>query len=1309
MATLALQVAGSALGQFLGGPVGASIGAAIGASAGALIDRSLLNQGTKPVEGPRLSSSNGISANEGNPIPRIYGRVRLGGQVIWATEFEEERTVEKSGSSGGKSVGVGGGGSSQKTLRYSYYANVAIGLCEGPVHLLRRIWADGKPLDLAGVTMRFYNGSADQDPDPLIIAKQETADMPACRGLAYVVFERFPLADYGNRLPQFSFELVRAADGLPGRLRAVNLIPGATEFGYETTEVREDFGYGNSRALNRAQWNHPTDWEAALDDLQALCPNLERVTLINSWFGDDLRASFCSLRPRVETSAKATTGATWLTAGLSRAAARPVSKTGDRPNYGGSPSDASIIHAIRDLKARGLKVALNPFILMDIPAGNTLPDPYTGGVGQPAFPWRGRITASPAPGRTGSPEGSSAVNAQIAAFFGVASASQFSLSGERVVYNGPNEWSLRRMVLHNAMLARAAGGVDTFFLSSELVGLTRLSAGNGVYPAVQGLIALASEVRSLLGPATLITYAADWSEYSADVRNSGADIRFPLDPLWANANIGAVAIDFYPPLSDWRDGALHLDRAVAYSAADPAYLEARIASGEAYDWYYASDAARKNQTRSPINDGAYGKPWVFRQKDIRNWWLNPHIERVNGVELATPTPWVPQSKPVLFAEIGGPAVDKGGNQPNVFPDAKSSENALPHFSTGARDDLVQRRLIEAYIARFDPASPGFDTADNPVSTLYGGRMVMPDFIAPWAYDTRPFPAFPTKTSLWSDGENWARGHWLNGRLEAVPIAALVAMILRDHGHPPASITALDGIADGYIIDRPMSARAALEPVAGLFNLTFRATGDTLVVNGPPVATSLTITREDIVAAKDGTEIDITRAQESELPRVVSLGFLDSERDFYKAVVSARKDDSLARREISDDIALVMPRGRARALIETRLQDLWLARETWRFTLRGNARRVEPGDLVTLETPAGPASVLITRISDTLQRACEGRAFTPLLNANVPVIDEPILDDGTPALPGAAHVRVMELPVARGSSAGPLQIAVRAEPWRGPYSLARINADGTLETLGAAVSAARLGQTLTALPPGPLWRWDKAASLDITLESGALSSLGADAVLAGGNALALFDAGGKVEIIQFQSASLIGQRRYRLTGLLRGLALSEGAAARSLPAGSDCVVMDDALEDLGLSSDVIGRAVELLVLPAGRKAGDGTQVRITALPQGLALRPPAPVGLKAKRGSGGVNISFIRRTRVNGDSFDLYEVPLGEEREDYRIDILAGETLKRSLFSAASSLLYASSDEMQDFGGPQTSLSLSIRQISALVGPGDALNASIPVR
>src|SRR5690606_10867773 len=162
----------------------------------------------------------------------------------------------------------------------------------------------------------------------------------------------------------------------------------------------------------------------------------------------------------------------------------------------------------------------------DVPGDNDLPSPYTGEAPQPAFPWRGDITCYPAPGVDGSPDGTGAAGDQVNAFF---------------AGGGGTGWNFRRLILHYAQLAANAGGVDAFIIGSELKALTRVRSASGVYPAVSQLVTLASDVRAILGGDTVITYAADWTEYGAHVVDAMAqEVRFPLDPLWASSDIDAI-------------------------------------------------------------------------------------------------------------------------------------------------------------------------------------------------------------------------------------------------------------------------------------------------------------------------------------------------------------------------------------------------------------------------------------------------------------------------------------------------------------------------------------------------------------------------------------------------------------------------------------------------------------------------------------------------------------------------------------------------------------------------------------------------
>src|SRR5690606_9417098 len=141
---------------------------------------------TRPIHGPRLTGPRPLSAEEGYPIPRLSGTARPGATVIWATRFEEQTRTQRQGGKGGP-----------KLTSYSYFANVALALCEGEIASVRRVWADGQEIDREQIELRVYRGTADQPPDPLIEAKQGAGNTPAYRGIAYVVLERFPLETYG--------------------------------------------------------------------------------------------------------------------------------------------------------------------------------------------------------------------------------------------------------------------------------------------------------------------------------------------------------------------------------------------------------------------------------------------------------------------------------------------------------------------------------------------------------------------------------------------------------------------------------------------------------------------------------------------------------------------------------------------------------------------------------------------------------------------------------------------------------------------------------------------------------------------------------------------------------------------------------------------------------------------------------------------------------------------------------------------------------------------------------------------------------
>ncbi|WP_458756624.1 baseplate multidomain protein megatron [Afipia sp. TerB] len=1292
MAALVLSVAGGAAGAAFG-PAGALAGRIGGALLGNMLDRSLFSSTqtrTRSVEGPRLADLDVMASTEGAPIARVYGRARLSGQVIWATRLLEvvtTRTETSGGEGGGGGKGFGGGGGGTTTVTttttttYSYFANFAVGLCEGEIGHVGRIWADGKPLDISGLTIRVHRGGEDQLPDDLIVAKEGADNAPAYRGLAYVVFERLPLAGFGNRIPQLSFEIVRPIGALERMTRAVTLIPGTTEFGYDTLATVRVLGPGRSAPENRHVTTARADVMAALDDLQAVCPNLERIAIVTAWFGSDLRAGHCAVRPGVDSAVKVTSGAAWSVAGLTRPGAYVVSTVDGRPAFGGTPSDDSLRHLIAEVKARGIKVTLYPFLAMDIAEGNALPDPWTGAASQPAYPWRGQITCDPAPGAAGSVQGTATAAAQVAQFF----------SG-----GGVSGWNYRRMILHYASLAASAGGVDAFLIGSELKALTRVRAEDGSYPAVIALAALAADVKAIIGDSTIVTYGADWTEYGSDVIDGGSEVRFPLDPLWASDAIDAVGIDYYAPLSDWRDEAGHLDSAQATSTHDLDYLRGNLAGGEGYAWYYADDDARAAQSRSAITDGL-GKPWIYRAKDLWNWWASPHHERIAGAELENSTAWVPQSKPIWLTELGCPAVDKGANQPSVFPDSKSSAANRPYFSNGQRDDLIQRRYLEAVIGAFDPVYGASETL-NPVSPVYGGRMIDVSGVHLWTWDARPYPVFPAAGDVWSDAPNWQTGHWLTGRLGGAPLDALIAALLDDSGITGIETGGLRDGCDGYVVDRPMTPRAMIEPLATAYAFDATPIGGQLSFisrGGAPVAE---IAEDDLVMPDKGAPATLTRGQETELPREVSFGFTDGAADYRRSAVASRRLVGGANRTVHIDLAIVTSDAAATRRADIRLQDLWAGRETVSFGVGMERLRLSPGDVFGLTLSGRRRLFEVSELIDTEQRRITARSIDPDIFA-VPLAQPRRIAPAIPPALGPVQALALDLPSVDASDPPVLtRIAVFADPWPGSVTIWR-SADGlSFEKAAVALAPSVIGETLDPLPAGPSSRWDRGSRVRILLYGGALASLSEGNVLNGANVAAVLNADGDWEILQFASATLTGERTYELSHLLRGQAGSEYAIANPLPAGSPFVLLDDHVIPLARGLTALDRAIDLRIVASGHSHDDPSALALAVTPRKTALMPLSPVHAKASRDSDGIHLAWIRRTRREGDAWGV-EVPLGEDAEAYEVDILDDGDVVRTLSSSSPSALYANADELADFGVAQTVLHIRVVQLSSTVGRG----------
>ncbi|MEC9433025.1 MAG: glycoside hydrolase TIM-barrel-like domain-containing protein [Pseudomonadota bacterium] len=1302
MATLVLAAAGTALGTAAGGSIlgigAAAIGQAAGAVLGAVIDQNILGGGSGAVARGRASGLKVQAANEGAPIPRVYGRMRVAGQLIWSTRFREHVTEN------------GGGKGGPKVRDYSYTISFAVALCEGPITRIGRMWFDGKQVNVDAIQWRLHRGTETQGPDSAIEAAEGEA--PGFRGVAYLVFEDLPVADYGNRIPQVSVEVFRRPRspknvevGEEGDLRihkivkAVAMSPGSGEFVLETDPIRVIEGEGQERFANLNAWSDRTDAVAALDQLVEELPNLEAVSLVVSWFGDDLRCGECRLRPGAEYAETVTAPHVWQVAGRTRDTAYLVSRDEeDRPIFGGTPSDGSVIRYIRELKARGIRVTFYPFILMDVPGGNGKPDPWGWGAEQAAFPWRGRITTSAAPGRPGSPDVTAAAADEVADFFGTAEPEEFAASGDTILYSGGSDWRMRRFILHYAHLCALAGGVDAFCIGSEMRSLTQIRSARTEFPAVDELIRLTKDVRGILGDGVKLGYAADWSEYFGYQPADGTGDRlFNLDPLWAHRQIDFVGIDWYAPLTDWRDGRAHLDAQEASTIYDLDYLASRFSAGEGFDWYYASDADRLAQVRTPIVDGLHGEHWIWRNKDLKNWWSRSHYQRVDGAREDDRTAWRPRSKPIWLTEIGCSSVDKGTNQPNVFVDPKSSEHGYPHFSSGLRDDLIQRRMLQAAQKHWGRS------VNNPDSTRYTGTMLDLSNSYVWTWDARPWPEFPRRLDLWSDGENYEYGHWLNGRVTAGALDRIVAEICDEAGLVDIDVTGLHALVDGFLQDKVQTPREALQAlmIAEGFDAYESQGVLRFVMRGQQSAVQLA--PEEVVAEGAGPERDVerVRAPESTVLREVRVGFLRTDAGYQAGAAEVINPDGAALGVQGADLPIAMSRGRAVAIAERWARESAVARETLSFGLPNARLAIEPGDVVRFG-PEGDPEYRIDRIAEGHFRRMEAtriEAANYQLGARVfPNEPEAALDARTSS--GAPGYRLLDVPWAifDGSETRGY-VATWSSPWPGTVAVYGSDRDERYAALGAANRPSVVGQLLGTLEKRAPWRWTRGLEVQVRMLSGALSSADELAVYNGANLAALSSPLGGWELVQFRNAELVATNTYRLSGFLRGLGGTETLIGDPTPSGSMLVLLDNRLVGLNLGQAAVDVSRHYRIGPQSADIGDSSFAHAVWTWEGAPLKPHAPTMLRAERAGGGdVTVTWIRRGRRDADTWPAGETPLFEETERYRVRVRApGGSVVRSAEVTSPSFVYTAAQQAGD--GIGAVATFEIAQISAAVGPG----------
>ena len=508
---------------------------------------------------------------------------------------------------------------------------------------------------------------------------------------------------------------------------------------------------------------------------------------------------------------------------------------------------------------------------------------------------------------------------------------------------------------------------------------------------------------------------------------------------------------------------------------------------------------------------------------------------------------------------------------------------------------------------------------------------------------------------------------------SLTVGQVVAALCQRAGLAAGDINAaaLNDPLRGYILPRPTSARDAITPLAGAFQFDAVEQDDVLLFRQRAGAVVATIPYDDMIREDpDASVLQEQRAQDADLPRELTVRFLDVERGFEQNAQSWRRPVSPtatvgANASVGIDLPIPMTAGEAKAVARRLITGSWRERTRLSCAVGPRHARLVPTDPVTLTTRDGAAirarilstqlgANWVTRIeavtedaaSYALTAPAEGGAGWAAPTMPVPYFARLILPD-------LALVDDADDLGQAGLREYALVAAYDGQRFRGVV-VHRSPDQASWDALGAVTTPVTWGSVslAPAMPASP-WTWDDTGVLEVQLADGEVDSATELEVLNGANRAALIDSDGRAEIIQFRDAEDVGGGRYRLTGLLRGRRGTEDLIASR--AAGDTFVLLDATRFLfqAQASEAAStrhhRAVTVF------ETVETAASTVTKTSRGRAERPYAPCAITGTRdGSQNLTIAWIRRTRVGGEWLDgTGTVPVSESSEAYEVDMLNG--------------------------------------------------------
>ena len=471
-----------------------------------------------------------------------------------------------------------------------------------------------------------------------------------------------------------------------------------------------------------------------------------------------------------------------------------------------------------------------------------------------------------------------------------------------------------------------------------------------------------------------------------------------------------------------------------------------------------------------------------------------------------------------------------------------------------------------------------------------------------------------------------------------------------------------------------------------------------------------IPEDDLVEISDGERLKVTRSTEKELPRQVTVTYLDYDADYMQGAQYSRRLTGTAESTMQVEVPIVLDADEAKLVSQVALYSAWLERQSYEFSVGPKWQHIEPTDC---------GMVTCDGIVHTLRIATKTEDPDGSVKFTAVAADTTIYESGEPGVPLPKYNQIIativqQQPVALqltpytyGGMNGGFYWYPKPPP--GVKALATLYRLSNGLQVGGSSGNVVIGGTLDPLPP-PIGEnyglIDTNNVLRVRMRNGALSSITIAQLRDYENLAAV----GK-EIIAFATATDLGNGEYELTGFLRGLYGTEWAGSHDY-AGQDFVLLNGAVVFSKDAESDIWTEVDYRLLSAGQNFESGTDVTITD--DGESRKPLSPVHVYGgKNSAGDILITWDARFRgpVIDEFQDQLSEPINESVEAYEVDVWAAGSpseVVRTLSTNTEVVTYAVADQTTDFGAPQTTVLVSVYQVNASGLRGRAAEVYIQV-